>query len=185
MKYRRFHSSLDSDWRDEQFARLHAENRGRLAAYIGTLIPHWHDAEEVLQQTFMALREKLDDAEPPQDFFRWACGVAYHKVIDYRRRQQRWRQVFSEVALKKLTETHLACSDLLERRRTAIRQCVAKLPPSDRRVIEHYYLQGQATAAEVAEELGRPRNTILKALIRIRKLLRLCVDRTIALEDGR
>lgn len=87
--------------------------------------------------------------------------------------------------MQKLTETHAACSDLLERRRVAIRQCVAKLPPSDRTIIEHYYLQEQKTAAEVAEELGRSRNTVLKALIRIRKLLRLCVDRTIASEERR
>ncbi len=183
MKCSRFNSNLDSGWRDEEFVRLYTENRGRLLAYIGTLIPHWHDAEEVLQQTFLALQEQLDAREPPHDFFRWACGVARHKVIDYRRRQRRWRQVFSEVALQKLSETHMACSDLIERRRLAMRQCVAKLPPSDRRVIEHYYLQGQTTAAEVAAELGRSKNTVLKALIRIRKLLRLCVDRTVALED--
>jgi RNA polymerase sigma-70 factor (ECF subfamily) len=185
MKCRRSNSNLGFGWTDEQFARLYGENRGRLIAYIGMLIPHWHDAEEVLQQTFMALREKLNDAEPPHDFFRWACGVAYHKAIDYRRRQRRWRHVFSEVAMQKLTETHAACSDLLERRRVAIRQCVAKLPPSDRTIIEHYYLQEQKTAAEVAEELGRSRNTVLKALIRIRKLLRLCVDRAIASEERR
>lgn len=185
MKRSRSNSGLDSGWRDEQFARLYAENRGRLMAYIGTLIPHWHDAEEVLQQTFLALQEKLGEGDLPRDFFRWACGVAYHKVNDYRRRKHRWRQVFSEVAMQKLTETHVAYSDLIERRRNAIQKCVAKLPPSDRSIIEHYYVQEQKTAGEVAEELGRSKNTILKALIRIRKVLRVCVDRTLAQEDRR
>lgn len=154
-------------------------------AYIGSLVPHWHDAEEVLQQTFLVLREKLQEGDPPRDFRRWAYTVAYHKVLDYRKRQRRWRHVFSEVAMQKLTETHAACSDLIERRRSAVRRCIAKLTPSDRSVVEHYYAQEQKTAVQVGEELGRSRNTILKALIRIRKLLRLCVDRTLATEDRR
>ncbi len=105
MKCRRFSSNLDSGWRDEEFVRLYTENRGRLIAYIGTLIPHWHDAEEVLQQTFLALREQLDAREPPHDFFRWALRLAHHKVIDYRRGKRRYGGKFSARSPEKLSET--------------------------------------------------------------------------------
>jgi RNA polymerase sigma-70 factor, ECF subfamily len=168
---------------DEEFVRLFGLNQGRVFGYIVNLIPHRADAEEVLQRTSIVLWRKFDQFHPSGEFVRWACGVAHLEVLSYVRQQNRRRQVFGETVLNKLAETRIARSDLLEQRRLVIDDCVAKLVRSDREIIEHYYYQGRKTAAEVAAELGRPANTILKALIRIRKSLQRCVDEAVSSEE--
>ena len=119
----------------------------------------------------------------PRNFIRWAYGVAYREALKYLKQESRKRQVFREAVLEKLARTRIARSDLLENRRLAIDDCVAQLSPSDREIIEHYYYQGRKTAAEVAKELGRPTNTILKALIRIRGSLQRCIDEAASSEE--
>jgi RNA polymerase sigma-70 factor (ECF subfamily) len=129
------------------------------------------------------LRQKFDQYDPVREFASWACGVAHLELLSYRRQQKRWGQVFDEATMEKLAHARITRDDLLDRRREALDGCVAKLASTDRRIVDRYYYQGGKTAADVAAELGRPVNTVLKALIRIRRLLRICVDRTIATED--
>jgi RNA polymerase sigma-70 factor, ECF subfamily len=162
--------------RDEEFVRLFGLNQGRVFAYIVTLLPRWADAEEVLQRTSLVLWRKFDQFDLSTNFVRWACAVAYREALKYLKQQSRQQQVFKEAVLEKLSQTRIAHSDLFENRHLAIDDCVAELAPSDRAIIEHYYYQGRKTAAEVAKELGRPTNTILKALIRIRGNLQRCID---------
>ena len=173
----------DNNAQNEEFVRLFGLNQGRVFTYIATLLPCWADAEDVLQQTSIVLWRKFDQFDPSGSFLRWAYGVAYREALKYLRQESRQRQVFREAVLEKLTRTHIARSDLLEKRRLAMDDCVARLSPSDREIIEHYYYQGRKTAAEVARELGRPTNTILHALVRIRGSLQRCIDEIASSEE--
>lgn len=169
--------------RNEEFVRLFGLHHGRIFGYIVTLLPHSSDADEVLQRTSIALWQCFDSFDRSGDFVRWACGVAHRQTLNFRREQARGRRVFSEAVLEKIAGIRAARGGLLEQRRTAMDDCVAELPPADRDIIEHYYYQGRKTAAQVAEELGRPTNTVLKALIRIRRALHRCVDETVSSEE--
>jgi RNA polymerase sigma-70 factor (ECF subfamily) len=171
--------------RDEEFLRLYAEHRARLFVFIGTLLRHWEDAEDVLQLTSVVLRSKFDQFDPSRDFFHWACGIAYRQALRLRGRETRRKQVHRDVAMKKLAEKHIARNDLLESRRAVLNDCVAKLAQRDREIVEHYYYQDRKTVAEVAAELSRPASTVLQALVRIRSSLRVCVDRALARERPR
>jgi RNA polymerase sigma-70 factor, ECF subfamily len=173
----------DNAAQNEEFVRLFGLNQGRVFTYIATLLPCWADAEEVLQRTSLVLWRKFDQFDPSASFVRWAYGVAYRQAMKYLKQEGRQRQVFREAVLQKLTQTHIAHSDLLEKRRLAMDDCARQLPPSDREIIEHYYYQGKKTAAEVASELGRPTNTILHALVRIRGSLQRCIDEAVSSED--
>lgn len=168
---------------DEEFVRLFGLNHGRVFAYIVTLLPCWTDAEEVLQRTSIALWKNFGQFDPSGDFSRWACGVAHRQALNYRRQQARGRRIFSESVMQKVAQTRAARSLVIEQRRSVMDDCIAELPPSDREIIDRYYYQGRKTAAEVARELGRPTNTILKALIRIRRSLHRCVDEATLAEE--
>jgi RNA polymerase sigma-70 factor, ECF subfamily len=170
---------------DEAFVHLLELHKRRMFAYIGTLLPRWADAEEVLQRTTIVLWRKFDQFDPSTDFVCWAYAVAYWESLYYLKQEGHRRHVFGAAVLEKLARTHVARSDLLEKQHFAIDDCVARLSPSDREIIEHYYYQGRKTAAEVARELGRPTNTILKALIRIRGSLQHCIDEVASSEERR
>jgi RNA polymerase sigma-70 factor (ECF subfamily) len=171
------------DAQDEAFVRLFGLNQGRVFAYIVSLLPCWADAEDVLQRTSIVLWKKFDQFDPSADFARWACGVAYRETLKYLKQQNRRRQVFDEAVLERIASARIARSDLLEKRRFAMDDCVSRLSPDDRGIIEYYYFRGKKTVAEVAGELGRPVNTVFKALTRIRRSLHRCIDDAVSSED--
>jgi RNA polymerase sigma-70 factor, ECF subfamily len=173
----------NDDAQDEAFVRLFGLNQGRVFGYIVTLLPCWADAEDVLQRTSIVLWKKFDQFDPSADFVRWACGVAYRETLKYLKQQNRRRQVFDEAVLERIASARIARSDLLEKRRFAMDDCVTRLPPDDRGIIEHYYFRGKKTVAEVANELGRPANTVFKALTRIRRSLHRCIDEAVSSEE--
>ena len=72
---------------------------------------------------------------------------------------------------------------VLEARRRALPSCLERLSASDRQIVDGYYAAVKKTAAELGAELGRPANTILTALVRIRRALHRCIDRLVAMEE--
>ena len=72
--------------------------------------------------------------------------------------------------------------DLLESRRDALRGCLKKLTDTDRRLVQQCYGDSRQSFKTAADELGRPANTVYKALNRIRRALYQCIERTLALE---
>lgn len=172
-----------SDALQEEFVRLFGLNQGRVFGYIVTLLPCWADAEDVLQLTSIVLWKKFDQFDKSADFVRWACGIAYREVLRYLKQQNRRRQIFGEVMLEKIARARIDRGDLLEKRRLAMDDCVAQLSRNDREIIEHYYFHGKKTAADVASELGRPTNTVFKALTRIRETLHRCIDEAVSSEE--
>jgi RNA polymerase sigma-70 factor (ECF subfamily) len=164
----------------EDFVRLFGLNQGRVFAYIVTLVPNRADAEDVLQQTSLVIYRRFQEFDPQRDFVRWACGIAFRVALNHLKKQRRDRHVFNDDLLKQIGQERLARAEVLEHRQDALHQCLDKLTASDRKIVEHYYLSGSTTGKEVAAQLGRPVNTVLKALIRIRSNLHRCIDRVVS-----
>ena len=60
-----------------------------LFAYLMALLGNRDDAEEVFQETTLALWRSFGDFQPGTDFVRWAKRVAFHRVLTYRKQRQR------------------------------------------------------------------------------------------------
>ena len=61
--------------------------------------------------------------------------------------------------------------DTVHSRRDALRGCLKKLPENDRHLVDRCYGDSRQSFKTAAEELGRPINTVYKALNRIRRAL--------------
>jgi len=142
------------------------------------LIPNWNDAEEVFQETSLVLWRAFDQFSPGTDFFRWAARVSLNQVLSFRRRQKRWPHSFDPPLIESLAEETLAQTDLLEARREALAVCLRKLKPRDFELIQHSYVHA-GSIKDLSELLGRPADTVYKALRRIRGALFDCVNRTL------
>jgi RNA polymerase sigma-70 factor (ECF subfamily) len=163
------------------FLRLFLQNERRLYAYILTLLPRRADADDVLQEASLVMWDKFDPAAPPHDFAAWGCRIAYFKVLDFCKKRQRSRVLFSQETLERLAETAVeqAAGLQLDERREALADCLAKLRPQDRDLLARRFADG-ATTLSTAEQVDRSVDAVYKALARIRQALFECVTRTLA-----
>jgi len=180
------HGVEDGDaWKGEQrhaeFLRCYTQNYHRIFGFILTLLPNTADAEEVLQETSIVLWNKFDTFEQGTDFVRWACAVAQRMTLKYRRERKKGPLLLGEEMLQEIASVRLESSDLLEQRRGILAGCMKKLSDPDRKLIQQQYAE-KMTSRKLAVRLGRPENTVYKALSRIRRQLMECVDRVIRVE---
>ena len=173
----------DRDNQTETFVRLFAQSQYEIHSYVLTLLHNWADADDVMQATSIVLWRKFDQYEPDTDFVAWACRIAKFEVNNFRRVKGRDRLFFDDSLLESLATVRLSMGEQLQTERELIDDCVAKLKPDDSELIRRCYSQKTVTAKDVAGELGRPTNTVYKALIRIRRTLYECVQRTSSARD--
>jgi RNA polymerase sigma-70 factor (ECF subfamily) len=164
------------------FLRLFLQNERRLYAYVLTLLPNRADADDVFQEASLVLWDKFNAEHPPDDFAAWGCRIAYFKVLDFRKKRQRGRVLFSQEMLERLAETAAdqAATLQLDERREALADCIAKLGPSERDLLARRFAEG-ATTQSVAAQVGRSVDAVYKALAFIRKALFDCVSRALTM----
>jgi RNA polymerase sigma-70 factor (ECF subfamily) len=171
---------MTTDNRSE-FHRLFIENQRRLFGFVMTLLPRINEAEEVFQNICLVLLGKFDEFEPGTSFIRWACQIAKYQVLNYWRQARRDQLVFNEREIELLAERRVEMEPELEARSTALRNCLQKLRSEDRRLVEARYA-GNCNTRAMAERLQMRENTVYKALQRIRRALRKCIDVKVASE---
>src|SRR3954469_15981596 len=92
----------------DQFVQQFVRCQDRVYAYIATLLPNRSDAEEVFQQTSLALWKKWPQYEPGRDFVRWACGMAHLEVSAFLRKHAGRRSTgLSEEVLLEVAQARL------------------------------------------------------------------------------
>jgi RNA polymerase sigma-70 factor (ECF subfamily) len=178
----------------QQFIRLFVANQRRIHAFIRTLIPNTADADDVLQETSITGLAKFPSTfvqrgEKPkqldaEDFVAWICTIARYEALKWCRRSQRGRALFSEALAEELADCHIRQLEYLEWRHDALNACLKKLTARDRVLLMFRY-ESNLTGPEIAERLGKPVNTVYKALQRIRSSLLDCVDRTLRAQEHR
>jgi RNA polymerase sigma-70 factor, ECF subfamily len=168
---------MDSDLQHESFARLFAQHHRWLYAYLMSILADFSSTEEVFQEVCVILWREFGKFDPETDFRRWASVIARNKVYQFRDARARRGKCLSNKVLELIAEQALEQSDLLEERRAALHNCLDKLSETDRELVAACYSETSRNYKQVAEQLSRPVNTVYKALQRIRRALRDCINR--------
>lgn len=159
-----------------EFERYFAQCEADVKAFVYTLLPHWSDADDVVQRTRIILWQKFAQFRPGSSFKAWALQVARFEVSNFRRTQRCDRLYFEDQLIDSLVEVRSSLAEELDHRRAVLAVCMRKLRASDRQIIRHCYGPKATTAKEAAVRLHRPVNTLYKALNRIRRALMECVQ---------
>ena len=170
--------------RRDAFARLFARHDRWLFAYLVSLLGSSADAEEVYQEVCVVLWREYESFALGTDFVRWVSVIAHNQVRRFRRQRRRVGPQLSDAAVELISRDAIERADLLDSRRDALRGCLDKLSDRDRDLVGHCYSDSRTTFKTVAQDLGRPVNTVYKALNRIRKSLYECIERTLSLEGA-
>ena len=162
---------------------LMTRHQRQIFAYIYTLVPDRHDAEDLLQETSVVICEKFDDFTPGTDFVAWACQIAWWRIRYSRQKFARSKVVFDDVVLATVAHTASEMAVELDERHEALASCLKKLVPRDRELVLTRYEPGSGVA-EAARRSGRSMDAAYKALNRLRKLLHDCVTDRLAHPHG-
>jgi RNA polymerase sigma-70 factor (ECF subfamily) len=86
------------------FLRLYVEHEPSLRGFVRSLVPTLEDANDVMQEAAMALWKRFGSLEAPENFRRWAFGVARLEALEFLRKKSRDRHVFGEDLLAQLAD---------------------------------------------------------------------------------
>ena len=174
--------TTSSDQNAEQFVRLSTKHQRSLYWYILTLLPNRHDADEVLQETNIVLWRKMAEFRPGSNFLAWACRIARFEVLRYCDQHKRRVPNFSDVLGEDFLDQLVDVSARAEHISAALEECLERLRPRDRELVQLRYMPG-ATSKSVAAEVGRSVDAVYKALTRIYDALHTCLDKRLGPED--
>jgi RNA polymerase sigma-70 factor (ECF subfamily) len=161
--------------RVDAFVRLLGQHQRRVFLYVFSLVPNWNDAEEIVQEANLVLWRAFDQFQPGTNFLAWACKVAFHQVLAWRKRKQRDRLEFSDAFLEAVAENAATAADALEERSAALAGCLEKLPEPARELVRLRYSEG-CTVEAISTKAGRTVEAVYRALSRIRQTLHECVS---------
>ncbi len=129
---------------------------GRLVAYVRAMAGASANAEEVVQDVFVALWEKAGLFRPGIGSAEaWIFTLARHRVVDIWRARSR----VGEVGEEPLMTMADPVEDAFGLDRMALQQVLARLAPDQRRPLELAYF-GDLTYEETARQLSLPVGTV-------------------------
>lgn len=167
--------------RNEVFVELLTLHQRRLYGFIYTLVSNPADAEDLLQQTNLVLWQKFHEFDLDRSFPAWACGIAHFLVLNYLKEKRRSHVVFSDELITRLAETRCTEEDANLVDPVNLAGCIEALSEPDRKLIELCYTATDSIKA-AASALGRPAASVYVSLVRVRRLLMECLQRTNAEE---
>ncbi len=172
--------------RADEFAQLLTLHEARLFGYIYALVLNTSDAEDIYQDTVLALWRKFEEYRPETNFAAWARTAARFEVQHYFRGKSRRRRYFDESLLDELAEVQstidTAGDSMQESYAEALQRCKNLLPENDRRLIELCYA-ASASITQTADRLGRSPQSVCNSLSRIRRALFDCIRRAMEAND--
>jgi len=136
-------------------------------------------AEDIVQETFLAAVNSVSRYRGQSKPFTWLCGIAYHKIGDYRRQ----RRGAEDVGLRSATEVEKIPAreepilGKLESEETkeVVEQVLAGLPLHYRQVLLFKYVE-EMPVMEISEIMQRSSKSVEGLLTRARKSLQASLN---------
>ncbi len=174
---------VNPDNKTAHFLQLLGQHERALRAFVLSLVPHWDDAEEILQRTRVRLWEQFDQYDPAKNFGGWSRTIAQFQILALRERLSRYPEIRDAEYLETVSHQFEATDDAAEERQRALRGCLDKLEQSRRNLVLRYY-SGKETMAQLAGATGRTLSAIEHAIRRTRVALSRCIEKTLHREGA-
>ena len=167
---------LDGD--ESAFTELVEKYQKRVHALAWQKVDDFHIAEELTQDAFLKVYEKLATLKNPNQFAGWLYVITDRLCIAWHRKQKPQMESLETISREKIEELsyrryedekHKEAS--VEFRRGLIKNLLEELPESERTVLTLYYL-GEMKCKAISEFLGVSVNTVKSRLQRARNRLK-------------
>jgi RNA polymerase sigma factor (sigma-70 family) len=155
------------------FRRLVRRWQGRVLRRAQHLTGDGEAAEDVAQESWMAVIRGLRSLRDPARFSAWTLQIVANKSRDWVRREGSRRRVTRHVEDPTVVQDSGPDARLVKR----VREGLAELDPARRSVLRWFYLEGMSVA-EIAEVLNIPVGTVKSRLFHAREALRARLEET-------
>src|SRR4026207_2061844 len=126
----------DKDAAQQRFLSLFLRSEREIFRYVAALVPNMADAEDIVQQTALALWEKFDSYDPNQPFTPWACRFALNKTKQWIEGRRRWQALLEGGLADELAQRREELRPEIETRLKHLEGCFNKLPAEQRSIVE-------------------------------------------------
>ena len=164
-----------------EFIAQFTRSQRLLHTYILSLVWNPAEAEDVLQETNLALWQKAEEFDPGRPFLPWAMRFAQVQTMSWMKKRRRQQALLGERFVELLADDLTVEQGVLERRLTALADCLDKLGPEQRALVWKRYEPG-GTVRAMAAAARIPAKLMSDRLRRIRLALLACIERAIARE---
>lgn len=172
-------TSKDSNDNYEHFVELFTKNEQSLRTFVRSLVPSWHDTDEIVQEVALVAWQKFDQFERGTSFIKWACVIGRFKALAHRRKFARGQIAFKQALIEVMADEAERETDQRQREYEALENCLSKLPEKQRRWVTLAHTPG-ISSNELAEEIGVKPGTFYMRLNRIRKTLLTCINKNLS-----
>jgi len=166
----------------KEFVGLLTASHNQLLGYLMTLLGRYEDAKDVLQVASMTMWDKFSDFESGTNFLAWARKICIYEVRNFQRTSARSPLQFDPDLLETLSEERGSDLEHQDSRHQALRGCMQKLKKADQELVRIHYHE-EVRPEQLAEQMGRAKQTVYNRLTTVRRLLADCVRRQLA-EEG-
>jgi len=171
---------MSQDKRTLDFLGLFVRHQQEIYAYILTLVPHVHDADDLFQDGMAVMWRKFDQFKPGTNFAAWGIQIMRYQILEYRRNLARSKRVLIEDSLfDALLDYVPTIQDEMAVRIEALRKCQLLLDGRAKRILKMRY-EHNTPIEEIACCLKVSRRHVYHLLGQINGVLLRCMRRTLA-----
>jgi RNA polymerase sigma-70 factor (ECF subfamily) len=165
--------------KSSDLVRKFLEQRDGLLTFIFALTRDRDAAEDIFQETGIAVVEEAGRGIEVAHFLPWLHEIARRRVADYFRRKSRrgaleQSGILEEVVSLAFVENAEDPAEVREGREH-LDECLEELPPSQRELIERRYRE-QAPLRDIAEAADSTEGSVKVLLWRARRQLARCIE---------
>ena len=163
---------------ENAFASLIEKYQQQVHAHALRKVRDFQAAEDITQETFLQVHQKLATLNDPAKFSGWLYAIVNHLCIAWYRKNRLQTESLQEIHISEIEtdaySRYIAtehAKTTAEAQRELVKQLLTKLKESDREVITLHYFE-EMTSSEIGEVLGVSENTIKSRLHRARQRLK-------------
>jgi RNA polymerase sigma-70 factor (ECF subfamily) len=156
--------------------QLFVRHQQTVLGYVLSIEPNFADAQDIVQEVFLAVSRKAQTWSVGTDFLAWVCTVARYEILHFQRTRARRGGRLAEDVIELLHADEAVDASEWQDRVDALRRCLGRLAPRARELVSKRY-HGAQMPGEIATAIGWTVNAVRVALTRARTALRECMER--------
>jgi len=156
--------------------QLFVRHQQTVLGYVLSIEPNFADAQDIVQEVFLAVSRKAQTWSAGTNFLAWVCTVARYETLHFQRTRARRTARLDKDVIELLYAAEAVDESEWQHRIDALRHCLGCLAPRAKEMVQRRY-HGAQMPGQIATAVGWTANAVRVALTRARGVLRECMEK--------